>query len=121
MGKTDDAVDFNTWVDPTSPLLAMAGAPLKRMGEAMAEQIEHRGFRLEVVEFGAGWRVRIYTPSNKLMLEMPETDRSNGRTQVIRDAKSIVDRRIAILPTRALVPPPPMPRPGGRRRMFGRP
>jgi hypothetical protein len=44
----------------------------------MAEEIEHRGFRLEVAEFGAGWRVRIYTPNNKLMLEIPESDRPSG-------------------------------------------
>jgi hypothetical protein len=86
----------------------------------MAEEIEHRGFRLEIAEYGNGWRVRIHTPDNTLMLEMPETDRPGGHSQVIREARAIVERRIAILPTRALVPPPPMPRPGRRRRMFGR-
>ena len=87
----------------------------------MAEEIEHRGFRLEVPEFGAGWRVRIYTPNNELMLEIPETDRPSGQKQVIRDAREIVDRRVAILPIRTLAPPPSIPRPRRRWRMFGPP
>jgi len=84
------------------------------------EIIEHRGFRIHVAENGSGWRVRICTPVNAPMLEIPETQRRNGRDQVIREARAIVDRRIAILPTRVLVPPPPIQRPGRRWRMFGR-
>ena len=86
----------------------------------MPEEIEYRGFRLQVTEHGRGWRARILTPANTPMMEIPETDHPKGRNQIIREARAIVDRRIAILPTRALVPVPLMPRPGRRWRMFGR-
>ena len=82
----------------------------------MSEQIEHRGFSIDVHQYGPGWRVRIYPPGDAApMLEIPETQLGNGRDQVIREAQAIVDRRIAIFPSRATAIAP-VPRPAPARR-----
>jgi hypothetical protein len=83
----------------------------------MSEAIDHRGFHLDVSQFGGGWRVLISTPNRSRMLEIPETTRRNGRDQVILEARLIVDRRIAILPSKASPAPAPMPQPAPGRRL----
>lgn len=63
------------------------------------ELIEYRGHRLEVSNFGPGWRVFIYAPGSRLTEpRIPHTSDSNGRSAVIAEAKSIVDARLGINP-----------------------
>jgi hypothetical protein len=61
--------------------------------KTMAEEIEYyRGHRLEIRTFGPGWIVFIYPPGDMFACkEPPSTRESNQRSEVVTQAKALVD------------------------------
>jgi hypothetical protein len=60
-----------------------------------SEDIEYRGFRLEVRNFGADWRVFINAPGGILAFsDVPYTNNINEKFKVIEKAKVLVNRYI---------------------------
>lgn len=59
----------------------------------MAEEIEYyRGYRLEIRTFGLGWIVFIYPPGDMFARrETPSTSDKNQRTDIVAQAKAVVD------------------------------
>jgi hypothetical protein len=59
----------------------------------MAEELNYKGYRMQVSPQGPGWKVIIYAPGAMLALdEIPYTRDPPGRDQVIEEAREIVDR-----------------------------
>jgi hypothetical protein len=61
--------------------------------EVGAEELNYKGYRLQVSPQGPGWKVIIYAPGAMLGLdEIPYIRDPAGRDQVIEEAREIVDR-----------------------------
>ena len=60
------------------------------------ETLDYRGYRLEVVSLGKGWRVSIYPPdSTSALRESPSIIEKVSKETVIAEAKKIIDARAA--------------------------
>ena len=63
-------------------------------GTMAVETIHYKGYRLEVVPVGKGWRVSIYSPDSASALrESPSILEKVLKETVIAEAKKIVDAR----------------------------
>ena len=82
------------------------------------ESLDYRDHRLDLYRSGPGWRVCIYAPEDKWSLQtIPFSRRQDGRDDVLREARTVVDRRLrSASPPRAANPSPAIPVPAARWR-----
>ena len=63
----------------------------------MTEETRYRDYLIVLEPFGAGWRVFIYAPGSVLPHEeIPSTSNPAGRSQLMDEAKGIVDRLLRL-------------------------